>query len=61
MLVPTQQTRSKVSYSSNMKQIKRIRTLCLVGEEGVNLGRRAVVRDDVEALVVHVENQVLAL
>ena len=44
-----------------MRQIKRIRTLGLVGEEGVNLGRRAVVRDDGETLVVHVEDQVLTL
>lgn len=36
-------------------------TLGLVGEEGVDLGGRSVVRDDGEALVVHVQNQVLAL
>ncbi len=36
-------------------------TFGLIGQEVVNLLGRAVVGDDVEALVVHVQNQVLAL
>ena len=37
------------------------RTLGLVRKEVVDLARRTVVGDDSEALVVHVEDQVLAL
>jgi hypothetical protein len=37
------------------------RTLGLVREEGVDLAGRTVVGDNVEALVVHVEDEVLAL
>lgn len=36
-------------------------TLCLVLEEVIDFAGRAVVRDDVEALVVHVEDEILAL
>lgn len=37
------------------------RTLCLVGEEIVDFAGRAVVRDDGEAFVVHVQDQILTL
>jgi len=37
------------------------RTLGLVGEEIVHFAGRAVVRDDGEAFVVHVQDQILAL
>ena len=39
----------------------RLRTLGLVSEESVDLAGRTVVRNDGEALVVHVKDEVLAL
>lgn len=36
-------------------------TLCLIVQEVLDLARRAVVRDNGEALVIHIQNEVLAL
>ena len=60
MLVPAED-RTESQLELTPTQIECILTLGLVGKESINLGRRAVVRDDSKALVVHVEDQVLAL
>ena len=60
MLVPAED-RTESQLELTPTQIECILTLGLVGKESINLGRRAVVRDDSETLVVHVEDQVLAL
>ncbi len=36
-------------------------TFCFVGEESINFAGGAVVGDDGEAFVIHVQNEVLAL
>ena len=46
--------------SARLRRLRE-RTLCLVRKEVVDLAGRAVVGDDGEALVVHVEDQVLTL
>lgn len=38
-----------------------MRTLCLIIKEMLDLAGRAVVRNDDEALIIHVKNEILAL
>jgi hypothetical protein len=51
----------KCRLRSTYPKISQPPTLCLVGEESVDLASGTVVGDDIEALVIHIQDKILAL